>query len=219
MSATSQVIEQTTTAPVIEQTATTPQVTEQTQNLSKKQKNKQQQQQNQKQQNQTPSKKQQKKNNKDNDAQPEKTPEEILEEMTNAVSIAGKQFSKTAEDEKFFVGNMKDVDNDGKYEVPFEIMELTAKKFRENSPDTALLLVSVCDAFARVYVDIPKSRPELIGKDWVNSLSLGGTEKKLEEGESSLKYRDVIIGEAFAFLKKTGLLKEEADEVIYSFDD
>ena len=143
----------------------------------------------------------------------------LLKKLNGIAKASGCAFGKLGADQKFFVGNLKTVDKDGELDVPEDVIKIVATEFRQRAPDTAFMLVTVSQTAARVLIDIPKSRTELTADEWLAGTSMGGYEKKLEEGEF-LKFRDQIINEAFNFLRSRQLLvDDEEDEKCYTLDD
>lgn len=141
-----------------------------------------------------------------------------IKKLTAIAKNEGSRFAKQSKGQKFFVANMKIADKDGTYDLPVEVLQATAAEYRKRNPNTAVMLVTVNNSCARLLVDAPESA-NISADDWMNATSVGGDHKELEDGEF-LKFRDIVVNEAFDYLKKQGLMDEESDdEVCFTFDD
>jgi hypothetical protein len=148
------------------------------------------------------------------------TDAKALKKMNGMSKAEGCKFAKLGVDQKFFVGNMKIIDKDGTLDVPVSILQTVADEFRSRAPDTSLMLITVSQTVARVFISIPESRTEITSDEWLASTSMEGEfEKHMADGEY-LKFRDALVNEAFTFLKSKDLLEdEESEDECYTFDD
>lgn len=104
-----------------------------------------------------------------------------FKKLTNLAKQEAGKFGKLGEDEKFMVVNLKTVDKDGEYDLPKEIVSSAIEKFRERAPNTGVMMVSVGPTSAKVFVNVPEKRKELLANEWVVSTGATDSAKKFEK--------------------------------------
>lgn len=142
------------------------------------------------------------------------------EKKLQKLTTAGESFSKVCQGQKFYVANLKILDDNGNVDLPQESLKTVGEALRNSSAETTFMLVTVSNNKAKVHVSLPETGSEITEEEWLNSTSMKGSlEVDLEKGQF-LKFRDNVINEAIAFLQSKNLLKDdESEEEYYTFDD